>query len=450
MDKLKLLTIICLLFLLKTTNSYSLIEVDITRGNLNPLPVAVSPLFQDNKSKNEFQRELNLDDLGSEISKVVENNLKQSGLFNPLSKDAFLQKPDIAHLKPRFEDWALIKAQALITGKVSISNGKLKVEFRLWDVLAGREMLALAFTTVPNNWRRVGHIITDKVYERLTGEKGYFDTRIIYVSEEGLKTQRVKKLAIMDQDGFNTKYLTLGNELVLTPRFNPTNQMVTYLSYFRNLPRVYLLDIETGIQEVVGDFPGMTFAPRFSPDGKKIIMSFAKDGKSDIYVMDLENRIVEQITNHPSIDTSPSYSPDGKYITFNSDRSGYQQIYVMKSDGSNVKRISFGNGLYGTPVWSPRGDLIAFTKLHKGKFFIGVMRTDGKGERLLTENFYQEAPSWSPNGRVLIFYRETKTNEKGEGFSAKLWSIDLTGYNERLVETQTDASDPSWSSLLSN
>ncbi len=450
MDKLKLLTIICLLFFLKTTNSYSLIEVDITRGNLNPLPVAVSPLFQDKKSKIEFQRELNLDDIGSEISKVVENNLKQSGLFNPLSKDAFLQKPDIAHLKPRFEDWALIKAQALITGKVSIDNGKLKVEFRLWDVLAGREMLALAFTTVPNNWRRVGHIITDKVYERLTGEKGYFDTRIIYVSEEGPKTQRVKKLAIMDQDGFNTKYLTLGNELVLTPRFNPTNQMVTYLSYFRNLPRVYLLDIETGIQEVVGDFPGMTFAPRFSPDGKKIIMSFAKDGKSDIYVMDLENRIDEQITNHPSIDTSPSYSPDGKYITFNSDRSGYQQIYVMKSDGSNVKRISFGNGLYGTPVWSPRGDLIAFTKLHKGKFYIGVMRTDGKGERLLTENFYQEAPSWSPNGRVLIFYRETKTNEKGEGFSAKLWSIDLTGYNERLVETQTDASDPSWSSLLSN
>jgi TolB protein len=310
-------------------------------------------------------------------------------------------------------------------------------------------MLALAFTTVPNNWRRVGHIISDKVYERLTGEKGYFDTRIIYVAEEGPKTNRIKKLAIMDQDGFNTKYLTLGNELVLTPRFNPTNQMVTYLSYFRNLPRVYLLDIETGIQEVVGDFPGMTFAPRFSPDGKKIIMSFASEGNSDIYTMDLETRVVERITNHPSIDTSPSYSPDGKYICFNSDRSRYQQIYVMKSDGSNVKRISFGKGLYGTPVWSPRGDLIAFTKLHKGKFYIGVMRTDGSGERLLTENFYQEAPSWSPNGRVLIFYRETKTDDKGEGFSAKLWSIDLTGYNERLVRTKTDASDPSWSSLLS-
>ena len=443
------LIILFLIFIIPS-KALGLIEVDITRGNLNPLPIAVSPLSIDDESKKSFEKTLKKKDIGSEISKVIEKNLKTSGLFNPLDKNAFLQAPDIAHLKPRFEDWNLIKAQALITGKVKNVDDKLRVEFRLWDVLAGKEMMALAFTTVPNNWRRVGHIITDKVYERLTGEKGYFDTRIIYVAEEGLKTKRIKKLAIMDQDGANNKFLTLGNELVLTPRFNPTSQMVTYLSYFRNLPRVYLLDIETGMQEVVGDFPGMTFAPRFSPDGKKIIMSFAKDGNSDIYTMDLENRIVEKITNHPSIDTSPSYSPDGKYISFNSDRSGYQQIYVMKNDGTDVKRISFGNGLYGTPVWSPRGDLIAFTKLHKGKFYIGVMRTDGSGERLLTENYYQEAPSWSPNGRVLIFYRETKTNAKGEGFSAKLWSIDLTGYNERQIKTPTDASDPSWSSLLSN
>ena len=443
-------TFFVFVFLILSFNAKALIEVDITRGNLNPLPIAVSPLSIDEESRKNFEKLLKKKNIGSEISKIVEKNLKTSGLFNPLNKDAFLQAPDIANLKPRFEDWNLIKAQALITGKVNLINEKLRVEFRLWDVLAGKEMMALAFTTVPNNWRRVGHIITDKVYERLTGEKGYFDTRIIYVAEEGPKTQRIKKLAIMDQDGANNKFLTLGNELVLTPRFNPTSQMVTYLSYFRNLPRVYLLDIETGMQEVVGDFPGMTFAPRFSPDGKKIIMSFAKDGNSDIYTMDLENRIVERITNHPSIDTSPSYSPDNRFITFNSDRSGFQQIYVMKSDGSNVKRISFGKGLYGTPVWSPRGDLIAFTKLHKGKFYIGVMRTDGSGERLLTENYYQEAPSWSPNGRVLIFYRETKSNDKGEGFSAKLWSIDLTGYNERQVQTETDASDPSWSSLLSN
>tara|TARA_B100000123_G_scaffold233620_1_gene183899 strand:+ start:1552 stop:2892 length:1341 start_codon:yes stop_codon:yes gene_type:complete len=436
-----------LIFFILAIESHALIKIDITRGNLDPLPVAVSPLHVDPKTQK--IENINVSELGSEISLIIERNLKNTGLFNPLKKEAFVQKPDIAHLKPRFEDWKLIKAQALVTGKLNIEDKKLKIEFRLWDLTAAKEIIALAFTTTPNNWRRVGHIISDKIYERLTGEQGYFDTRIIFVSETGPKNQRIKKLAIMDQDGFNTKYLTLGNELVLTPRFNPANQMVTYLSYFKNLPRVYLLDIETGVQEVVGNFPGMTFAPRFSPDGKKIIMSFAKDGNSDIYTMDLTSRVVERITEHSSIDTSPSYSPDGKFICFNSDRSGLQQIYVMKNDGSNIKRITFGDGIYGTPVWSPRGDLIAFTKVRKGRFYIGVMRPDGSGERLLTENFYQEAPSWSPNGRVLIFYRETKSGPKGEGFSAKLWSIDITGYNERKIGTETDASDPSWSSLLS-
>ena len=444
----KLITIIFFLFFYQNS-VFAVVEIDITRGNLDPLPIAVSPLHVESGSIDIKQEGKIIKNVGEEISKVIEKNFKRSGLFNPLKKDSFVQSSDIAHVKPRFEDWKLIKAQALVTGKVKVSEGKLRAEFRLWDVVAAKEMIALAFSTTPENWRRVAHIISDKIYQRLTGEEGYFDTRIIYVSEAGPKTQRIKKLAIMDQDGANVKYLTLGNELVLTPRFSPTNQLVTYLSYFRNLPRVYLLDIETGIQEVVGDFPGMTFAPRFSPDGKKIIMSFAKDGNSDIYTMDLEKRVVEKITGHSSIDTSPSYSPDGKYIVFNSDRSGLQQIYVMRSDGSNVKRITFGKGLYGTPVWSPRGDLIAFTKVHKGKFYIGVMRTDGSGERLLTENFYQEAPSWSPNGRVLIFYRETKSDSEGKGFSAKLWSIDLTGYNERLIKTETDGSDPSWSSLLS-
>ncbi len=444
---MKKLIYTCVVLFFKFNVAYSLIEVDITRGNLDPLPIAVSPLHVDIQSEN--YKDVKVKELGELISSVIEKNFKSTGLFNPLDKNAFVQKPDIAHLKPRFEDWRLITAQALVTGKILIKDNKLKVEFRLWDLAASQEMVALAFTTKPSNWRRVAHIISDKIYERLTGETGYFDTRIIYVSETGPRTQRVKKLAIMDQDGANTKYLTLGNELVLTPRFNPANQLVTYMSYFRNLPRVYLLDIETGIQEVVGNFPGMTFAPRFSPDGKKIIMSFAKDGNSDIYTMNLESRLVERITEDSSIDTSPSFSPDGKYICFNSDRSGLQQIYTMKSDGTGTKRISFGNGIYGTPVWSPRGDLIAFTKMRAGKFYIGVMRSDGTGERLLTENYYQEAPSWSPNGRLLVFYRETKTNKDGEGFSAKLWSIDITGYNERELKTETDASDPSWSSLLS-
>ena len=289
-------------FFLFNNSVLGVIEVDITRGNLDPLPIAISPLHLESGSKDIKQDDKIIKNVGEKISKLIETNLRRSGLFNPLKKDSFVQNPDIAHVKPRFEDWRLIKAQALVTGKVTVTEEKLRTEFRLWDVVAAKEMVALAFSTRPDNWRRVAHIISDKIYKRLTGEEGYFDSRIIYVSETGPKTQRIKKLAIMDQDGANVKYLTLGNELVLTPRFSPKNQLVTYLSYFRNLPRVYLLDIETGVQEVVGDFPGMTFAPRFSPDGKKIIMSFAKDGNSDIYTMNLDKPQILKINTSVKLD----------------------------------------------------------------------------------------------------------------------------------------------------
>ena len=429
--------------LLSITNAAALIEIDITEGNREPLPIAITNFFYDDVDAGMLSK------ISNNLSDVVEADLERCGLFDPINEEAFIQKNAAMHLRPRFEDWRLIKSQALVTGKLKIVDGdKLRVEFRLWDTLAEKELEALVLITTIDNWRRISHMISDKVYERLTGEKGYFDTRILYVSESGPKNQRIKKLAIMDQDGENHRHLTSGKELVLTPRFNPTKQEITYLSYFKNLPRVYLLNIETGNQEVVGDFPGMTFAPRFSPDGNKIIMSLAKDGNSDIYVMDLKSRVVTRLTNNPAIDTSPSYSPDGKKITFNSDRGGSQQIYVMDNDGRNQKRISNEGGNYATPVWSPRGDLIAFTKNFKGNYAIGVMRTNGEGERLLTENWYQEAPSWSPNGRVLIFYRETAANEDGQGHSSTLWSIDLTGFNEREIETPQDGSDPAWSNLL--
>jgi TolB protein len=429
--------------LLSITNAVALIEIDITEGNREPLPIAITDFFYDDVDATM------LSEISNNLSDVVEADLERCGLFDPINEEAFIQKNAAMHLRPRFEDWRLIKSQALVTGKLKIVDGdKLRVEFRLWDTLAEKELEALVLITTLDNWRRISHMISDKVYERLTGEKGYFDTRILYVSESGPKNQRIKKLAIMDQDGENHRHLTSGKELVLTPRFNPTKQEITYLSYFKNLPRVYLLNIETGNQEVVGDFPGMTFAPRFSPDGNKIIMSLAKDGNSDIYVMDLKSRVVTRLTNNPAIDTSPSYSPDGKKITFNSDRGGSQQIYIMDNDGRNQKRISNEGGNYATPVWSPRGDLIAFTKNFKGNYAIGVMRTNGEGERLLTENWYQEAPSWSPNGRVLIFYRETAANEDGQGHSSTLWSIDLTGFNERKIEIPQDGSDPAWSNLL--
>ena len=332
-----------------------------------------------------------------------------------------------------------------MTGRVTTqSDGRLKAEFRLWDVFAQKQLVGLQFFTTPRNWRRVGHLISDAIYKRLTGEQGYFDTRVVFIEESGPKNNRIKRLSIMDQDGFNFRRLTNGNDLVLTPRFSPTRQEITYMSYRGDRPRVYLFNIETGQQEAVGDFPGMTFAPRFSPDGLRVVMSLQRGGNSNIYSMDLRTRKTTRLTNTAAIDTAPSYSPDGRQITFESDRAGSQQIYVMNADGSNQKRISFGKGRYSTPVWSPRGDLIAFTKIQGGKFLIGVMKPDGSGERVLTEGYHNEGPTWAPNGRVVMFFRETR----GEQGGPKLWTVDLTGYNEQKVETQNWGSDPAWSPLI--
>lgn len=349
---------------------------------------------------------------------------------------------------PRFGDWRIINAQALLQGRAKmVPDGRLKVEFRLWDVFAEQQMIGLAYYTVPENWRRIAHIIADSIYKRMTGESGYFDTRIVYIAESGSPLRRIKRMAIMDQDGANHRFLTDGTSLVLTPRFSPTRQEITYMSYYRDTPRVYIFNIDTGRQEILGDFPGMTFAPRFSPDGNSVLMSMAREGNSEIYIMDLRTRKVRQLTRHSAIDTSPSSAPDGKRITFNSDRGGSQQIYVMNGDGSGVRRISHGKGRYATPVWSPRGDLIAFTKYTGGRFYIGVMRPDGSGERLLAEGYLVESPTWAPNGRVLTFFRETPVGKAGD-VRTKLYSVDLTGHNEREIKTPVGASDPAWSPLI--
>ncbi|MEJ2028027.1 MAG: Tol-Pal system beta propeller repeat protein TolB, partial [Limibacillus sp.] len=321
------------------------------------------------------------------------------------------------------------------------------IEFRLWDVFAQQQMLGLAYATTPNNWRRIGHIIADAVYKRLTGEEGYFDTRIVYIAESGPQNRRVKRLAIMDQDGANHRFLTDGADLVLTPRFSPSTQEITYVSYVNGTPRVYLFNLNTGQQEVLGEFPGMSFAPRFGPGGNSIVMSLARSGNSDVYTLDLRTRDLRRLTADPSIDISPSYSPDGRQIVFNSDRGGSQQLYVMNADGSNVRRISFGEGRYATPVWSPRGDLIAYTRLYQGQVYIGVMRPDGSGERMLVNDFRVEAPTWAPNGRVLAYFRQGRANNRGE-VSSKIYTIDLTGFNERQLPTPIDASDPAWSPLI--
>jgi TolB protein len=411
--------------------AWARVEININKGNVEPLPIAVTDFIANG-------------DLGQRVTDVIAADLKRSGLFAPVNKQAFIEKISNPDQPPRFEDWKVINAQALVTGRVTQEgDGRLRAEFRLWDTFSGQQLTGQQFYTQPENWRRVAHIIADAIYESLTGEKGYFDTRVVYVAESGPKTARKRQLAIMDQDGFNARALTNSNEIVLTPRFSPSRQEITYMSFEGNQPRVYLLQLETGQREVVGNFPGMTFSPRFSPDGQKVIMSLQQEGNSNIYTMDLRSRTTTRLTSTAAIDTSPSYSPDGAQVVFESDRGGRPQLYVMGADGSNQRRISFGDGSYSTPVWSPRGDLIAFTKQSGGKFSIGVMKTDGSGERILTSGFHNEGPTWAPNGRVLMFFRQ------GAGAGGpQIYSIDLSGYNEQLVQTKGFASDPAWSPLL--
>jgi TolB protein len=410
------------------------VHVNVDEGNLNPMPIAVVDFLGGSPAAQQ---------VGRDVGSVIRANLDRSGLFRPIDQQAFIERIQALEVPPRFADWKIIDAQALVVGQVTpLQDGRIRIDFRLYDVFAEQQMTGFTYATTPDNWRRIAHRISDQIYEQLTGERGYFDTRIVFVSESGPRRERVKRLMIMDQDGANPFFLTGSNAMVLTPRFSPSTQMITYMSFETGAPRVFLYNLETNRREVMGDFPGMTFAPRFSPDGSGVVFTLDMNGNSEIFTMDLRTRAQRRLTNHPAIDTSPSYSPDGSQIAFNSDRGGSPQLYVMNADGSNQRRISFGEGRYSTPVWSPRGDLIAFTRQSGGRFAIGVMRPDGSGERILTESYLDEAPTWSPNGRVIMFFRE------GRGEGARLWSVDLTGRNLRQIPTQTDASDPAWSPLL--
>ena len=421
------------------------LEIDINGAMREPMPIAIPQIITNSGA---FGQLFGIGSYASKIHSVVEADLERSGLFRIIDSASYIEDLTSIDERPNFNDWRAIKAHALVQSALSeTENGQLKIEFRLWDVLTDKQLQGQSYTTSKDNWRRIAHIIADDIYERLTGDKGYFDTRIVYVSESGPATKRVKRLAIMDQDGANHKFLTSGAAMALTPRFSPNMQKVTYISFAGNTPKVYVLDIESGKQELLGNFPGMTFAPVFSPDSSKVLLSFATKGNTEIYEMDLNKKSTRQLTRHPAIDTSPSYSPDGSKIVFNSDRGGNQQLYVMDADGSNVERISFGKGRYATPVWSPRGDYIAFTKMAGGEFYIGVMHPDGSGERVIESGYLVEGPTWSPNGRVLMFFKQDRSSGN-RAAPVKLYTIDLTGYNERLVVTPSEASDPAWSPLL--
>lgn len=411
-------------------------RIDITQGNPQPMPIAISTLAGDAR-------------LGADIARIVSDDLERSGLFKPIDPKAFVQTPDQIGTSPRFADWRLINAQALVSGAVTLQGNQMRVEFRLWDVYGEAQMEGQVLAAGTDGLRRVAHKISDAIYKRITSEEGYFDTQIVFVAESGPADNRRKQLAIMDQDGFGYRTLTDPQRVrAITPRFSPTARELTYMAYVNDVPRVYLYNIDTGQQEILGNFSGMTFAPRFTPDGQKVLMSFAENGNSEIYSMDLRTRRATRLTDSPAIDTSPSASPDGTKIVFNSDRGGVSALYVMNADGSGVQKISPGRGRYNTPVWSPRGDYIAFTKQEGGQFLIGVMRPDGTGERILAQSYLDEGPTWAPNGRVLMFFRQQPTDAQGRGGSSRLVSVDVTGRNLREVTTPTDASDPAWSPLI--
>lgn len=416
--------------------SFAQTRVEVTKGSLNPTPIAVVPFYGAGGATS----------IGQQMSDVITNDLKNSGLFNPIPPASFIQdNASLATSGPRYPEWKTVGAQALVGGQITgDAGGSMRIEFRLFDVFAQKQLVGTAYTATGANWRRVAHLIADDIYERITGEQGYFDTRIAYVAESGPATARVKRLALMDYDGFGNRYLTDGRNLVLTPRFSPDGRRMTYMSYEGGTPKVYVLDVDSGRQQLLGNFPGMTFAPRFAPDGGAVVYSQSQRGNTDIYRQSIGGGGEQRLTSDPNIDTSPSYSPDGRSIAFESDRSGTQQIYVMDASGGNQRRISFGDGRYASPVWSPRGDAIAFVKLKSGQFYIGVIKPDGSGERLITSSFHVEGPSWAPNGRYLTYFKEV---QKGgtQGRASQIYTIDLTGYNERLLSTPQGGSDPSWS-----
>ena len=412
----------------------AVLRLDVTQGNVQPVPIAI-PDF--------IGAQMQEPALGRSVSEIIASNLQRSGLFAPIDQAAYIEKISNIDAQPRFPDWRQINAQALVAGRVTQADGRVAAAFRLWDVFAGQPLDGKQFTTTADNWRRIAHIISDAIYERITGDKGYFDTRIVFVDESGPKERRIKRLALMDQDGAIVRYLTRGDDLVLTPRFSSAADTITYMSYTQGDPKVYLMNIETGQREMVSNFPGMSFSPRFSPDGQRVIFSLQRGGSSNLFEMDLRSKATTRLTDTPVIDTAPSYSPDGSRICFESDRGGQQQIYVMAAGGGQAQRISFGDGAYSTPVWSPRGDYIAFTKQAQGRFAIGIMRPDGSGERILTEGYHNEGPTWSPNGRVIMFFRDPGGNS-----GPMLYTVDVTGRNELPLKTPSYASDPAWSPLL--
>lgn len=418
-------------FGLMASPASALVRIVVSGAEFTPLPIAI-PNFQSSDPA-----------FGQQVADIVRANLRRSGLFAPIDVGAMPQQVGNVGATPDFGSWRAVNVDAVVMGQVE-RGGQIQSSVRLWDTQAGEQVIGQQHATGGDAWRRIAHIVSDAIYMSLTGEGGYFDTRVVYVAESGPKANRTKRLAIMDQDGANVQYLTDGRSLALTPRYSPTQNMLAYMNYEQGQPRIFLLDLASGRQQRIGDFGQMTFSPRFSPDGGTLAFSVEAGGTTNLYAMPVGGSRPAQLTNSAAIDTAPTFSPDGQYLAFESDRGGSPQIYVMGAGGGGAQRISYGEGSYSTPVWSPLGDLIAFTRRQGGQFHIGTMRPDGSGERILASSYHMEGPTWAPNGRVIMYF-----SDPGGDSGPRLYSVDVWGRNNVTIPTETFASDPAWSPLLS-
>ncbi len=433
---MRILKFLIIVFVTKNLHTKPL-EINVTEGVIEPIPIAITNFNY--KSSNEKI-------ISGKIYEIISNNLNNSGLFKEISKKAFLQSQEEVFSQPLFKDWSLIDANLIISGLINLKDRKIQVKIKLWDVYREKLILSKKIDGIKeNNWRMLAHLVSNLIYQRVTGEKGYFDTKLVYISEKRSGSKVIKRIALMDYDGNNLQYLTDGKNLVLTPRFSPDGKKIAFLSFSNKKPTVYLLNLYNNNKKILGNFAGMSFAPRFSPDGKDIIFSLTKRGSSNIFIQNLNNNKILQVTNNRHINTSPSFSPDNKWIVFSSDRSGKQNLYIKeikKLSKIKAKRISYGDGNYATPSWSPRGDYIAFTKSYKNQFYIGLIKSDGSGERIISKGYLTESPSWSPNGRTLAFNKIIKT--QNNDLVSKIYTIDITGNLEKIINTPENASDPDW------
>ena len=416
------------------------LHVDVVAGGVDPIAIAIQKFETIGKVSNSDAKMLR---------EVVENDLKRTGLFRIVNHDAF---PEFVKMNemPNFKSWAAIKTQVLAQASIQ-PEGKdsYKLEFYLWDVNGQEQIEAQSLIASKKSIRRLAHIMADAIYERLTGEVGYFDTQIVFIAETGSVSNRVKRMAIMDQDGYGMRFLSDKKTFVMSPHFSPNMSTVVFLSYRNDDPMVWVLDLDTGDQTKLGNFGGMSFAPRFSPDGSKVALSLVKNGVTNIYEYDMATKGLRQLTFGNHIDTSPSYSPDGRYMVYNSDSSGSQQIHVMDLKTGKQKRITFGAGRYATPAWSPDGQFIAFTKMADNTFYIGIMNPEGRHEKILAGGWYMEAPSWAPGSRRLVYY-ETERTADGEERVSHIRSVDITGQNIYDIDLKDglNGTEPTWSPKL--